>query len=415
VSETQRKKHSRRGGGSLFRKGRNWGIQYYRLDPETGCSKRVREYTKQPSRAVAQDLLNQRLGQITRGEAFEAGRKTTGGALYAALRTATANTADTKDTCRKLAGLGWRWEHLKRVFGHVLAANVTSRLVEHYKRQRLDAGAANATINRELATLRRMFRYGKQCTPPAVHEVPYIAMLPEDNARRGFVEQDAFDRMVSEAAKDGLWMRLLLATAYTYGWRRGEMLKLRVRQVDLTGRTLRLDPGTTKNKKGREVAIDTSLAELFRAACAGKGPDELVFTRDDGSAVLDFRGAWRNLCVRTGVGEYRCAGCDAEWTGKLCACGSRKRKYHGLIVHDMRRSAARNLRRAGVHENVIMDMGGWKTRSMFDRYAIVNPEDTRRALEALTAMRQSPVSPPFSPRAEITEQSEAHEKGGIVQ
>lgn len=63
-------------------------------------------------------------------------------------------------------------------------------------------------------------------------------------------------------------------------------------------------------------------------------------------------------------------------------CGG-KRRYIGLLMHDMRRSAARRLRNNGTHENVIMAIGGWKTRSMFDRYAIVNNDDKRRALEAL--------------------------------
>lgn len=415
MSEPERKKRSRRGGGSLFRKGRNWAIQYYRIDPETGKNKREREYTKQTNRAVAQDLLNERLGQISRGESFESGKKTTVATLYTNLRTATQNNSDPQDSHRKVAGMGWRWQHLKPIFGHVLAVNVTTDKVEKYKRQRLEASATPATINRELGLLRRMFRYGKQSTPPTVHNIPHIAMLAENNVRKGFIEHEQYLRMADEAAKDGLWMRLLLQAAYTYGWRRGELIKLLVRQVDLVSRRLRLDPGTTKNKKGREVHIDSALLELFRAACEGKKPDNPVFTRDDGSPIKDFRGAWRNLCIRAGVGEYRCAACDAEWSEKRCECGSRKRRYTGLIVHDMRRSAARNLRQAGVHENVIMAIGGWKTRSMFDRYAIVNPDDTRRALEALAETRQLQLSPPFSPQDQKAAPQGVSEKGGTVQ
>ncbi len=415
-SQDVRKKRSRRGGGSLFRKGRNWGIQYYRLDTDTDRSMRIREYTKQPSRAVAQDLLNQRLGQLARGERFETGKKTTVATLYANLRIATQNNSDSRDTNRKLSGMGWRWKHLKPFFGHVLAVNVTSALIEEYKRERLKAGAANATINRELATLRRTFHYGQQSTPPTVHNIPHIAMLRENNVRTGFVEPAMLDRMAAEAVKDGLWMRLLVQAAGVYGWRRGELVNLHARHVDLVGRTLRLDPGTTKNRKGREVSIDDPvLLELFQAACRGKGPDDPVFTRDDGAPVKDFRGAWHNLCIRAGVGEYRCAGCNAAWTSTRCDCGSRRRKYKGLIVHDMRRSAARNLRSAGVPENVIMHIGGWKTRSMFDRYAIVNPDDTRRALEALAAARQPVISPPFSPRQENPGVSQTEEKGGLIQ
>jgi integrase len=115
------------------------------------------------------------------------------------------------------------------------------------------------------------------------------------------VEQQQFDRLSEEAAKDGLWMRLFVEIAFTYGWRRGELLELRVRNVDLHDRTIRLDPGTTKNGNGREVHIgNEGLLELLRAACHGKKPSDPVFTRDNGRPVLAFQKAWRNLCVRAG-------------------------------------------------------------------------------------------------------------------
>lgn len=108
-------------------------------------------------------------------------------------------------------------------------------------------------------------------------------MFQLDNARQGFVEEGQFDRMADEAAKEGLWLRLLIEVAYTIGWRRGELLELRVRQIDLRKCVLRLDPGTTKNKKGREVQLDeqkqSSLLEFLRNACDGKKAEDYVFTR----------------------------------------------------------------------------------------------------------------------------------------
>ena len=74
-------------------------------------------------------------------------------------------------------------------------------------------------------------------------------MFKENNARRGFIEQDDFARMAAEAHLAGVWMRALLEVAYTYGWRRGELLGLKVRQVDLHARTTRLDPETTKTAR----------------------------------------------------------------------------------------------------------------------------------------------------------------------
>jgi integrase len=189
-------------------------------------------------------------------------------------------------------------------------------------------------------------------------------------------------------------MRLFIALAYNYGWRRGELIGLRTRQVSLVDRTIRLDPGTTENNEGREVPIPgpdgSAIPRVVRAACADKQPDDYVFTREDGSPIKDFRGAWHNLCVRAGVGSWECRACKTPLIDKAnCQqCGGNKRHYTGLIPHDFRRSAARNLRRSGAHENVIMDIGGWKTSSMFRRYAIVNNDDKRRAMEALAKSRE---------------------------
>ena len=76
-----------------------------------------------------------------------------------------------------------------------------------------------------------------------------------------------------------------------------------------------------------------------------------------------------------------CCVCTKTVTGKKCECGCTKIKYAGSILHDFRRSAARELRRAGVAESTIMDIGGWKTRSMFKRYAIKDTRDIKAAIE----------------------------------
>jgi hypothetical protein len=85
-------------------------------------------------------------------------------------------------------------------------------------------------------------------------------------------------------------------------------------------------------------------------------------------AVRDFRNTWENACVRAGVGTVLCAGCGApKVSGQRCkVCKHKRSKYTGLIFHDLRRTATRNLRRAGIAEGVIMRIGGWKTRSVFE-------------------------------------------------
>jgi integrase len=78
----------------------------------------------------------------------------------------------------------------------------------------------------------------------------------------------------------------------------------------------------------------------------------------------NLRWAWAEACAKIGVGKF-----DKE-----------HRKYEGLKIHDLRRSAARNLRKAKVSEDVAMKTTGHKTASVFRRYAITDGEDVQDAL-----------------------------------
>src|ERR1035441_94365 len=174
-------------------------------------------------------------------------------------------------------------------------------------------------------------------------------------------------RSNAAATRPDLWLRTMLETGYNYGWRVSELLNLRVGQIDLVARTIRLDPGTTKNQEGREVTIESgTLLQLLRHCVEGKRPEEQVFTRGD-KPVRDFRKSWQNLCTAAGVPT--------------------------LLFHDLRRTAARNLRAAGVPEEIIMRIAGWKTSSVFKRYAIVDKSDIRTALQQLERTRQKQADP----------------------
>lgn len=398
----KRKLRRTRGSGSLFRKGtsRTWVIQYYKDDPARGKRIRVREYTGLSSRDDAQKLLNTRLYQVDRGELFETRKQAVRIAdLFTDLKAHTLNNSGSK---RGANNVDWRWKHLQALFANMLAANLRTDDLIHYTRQRQEQGAANATINRELATLRCALNLGKRSSK--VRLVPYFPMLKENNVRRGFVEDADFAKMIAGATE--LWVRTFLEMAYTYGWRVSELLGLRVRSVSIPNRTVRLDTGTTKNGEGREVRMTPKVTELLRLAVVGKKPDDYLFTRASkngkpGRPISDFRLTWAKLCVQAGLGEFLCRNCGQPvGAKKKCGeCGSKKRKYRGLIVHDLRRSAAKAARRAGVPESVIMATGGWKTPAMFRRYAIVSSTEQREFVEKLERARaenNSPRSAPFS-------------------
>jgi integrase len=276
-----------------------------------------------------------------------------------------------------------RWTlHLRPFFGYMRAAEVTSQQIARYVDGRQQEGASNATVNRELAALKRMFRLGVQATPPKVMRMPAFPHMKENNVRKGFLEDEQFRALVAESE---LWFRALVECGRTYGWRVSELLGLRVEQVDLVQKVIRLEPGTTKNSDGREVFMTDTVRALLSACVQGKAPDAQVFTRPNGSPVRDFRVTWERACSRIGVGETVCADCSEPMdSGKACSkCKSKRSAYSGLIFHDLRRTAARNLRRAGIPETVIMKIGGWRTRSVFERYAIVSRTDIADAMRKL--------------------------------
>jgi integrase len=281
-----------------------------------------------------------------------------------------------------------RWKlHLQPFFEGMRAIDVTSEIIARFVDTRQQEGAKNATINRELAALKRMFRLGLLATPAKVLRMPAFPHLRENNVRKGFLEDAQLQSLMKDAE---LWFRALVECGRTYGWRVSELLNMRVEQVNTAQRVIRLEPGTTKNNDGREVFMTDSVHALLSACVRGKKPDAAVFTRSGGSAVRDFRVTWERACTHAGVGKTVCADCSAPMdSGRACPeCKSQRSTYSGLIFHDLRRTAARNLRRAGIPETVIMKIGGWRTRSVFERYAIVSRTDIADAMQKLQQSEQ---------------------------
>ena len=157
--------------------------------------------------------------------------------------------------------------------------------------------------------------------------------------------------------------------AYTFGFRRAELVgrpqrnhpPMRVKQVDLQNRTIHLFAGETKNDEGRVVKMTDEVYNHLRVCVEGKSPEDAVFTWPDGRPVKDFRGSWDKVTKAAGV---------------------------SILLHDFRRSAARNLIRSGVSQDVAKRVTGHKTDSMFSRYNIVAENDLAEAAVKLEARRK---------------------------
>jgi len=179
---------------------------------------------------------------------------------------------------------------------------------------------------------------------------------------------------------------------YITGWRRGEVLGLRRKHVDLAAGTVRLDPGTTKNKEGRTFFLTAELRALLERRLAARpkrakvvrlakadDPEGRVFTRKNGTPIGTFGKRWHSACRAAGIP-------DRVATRKTADGRAVERRLPGLIFHDFRRTAVRNLERAGVPRSVAMKMVGHKTEAIYRRYAIVSESDLREAALKLEAV-----------------------------
>ena len=253
--------------------------------------------------------------------------------------------------------------HLRPVFGARRAHQVGPADVRMYVASRLEAGAAPATINRELAALRRAFTLGVD--GQKIHWAPKVQDLDEHNVRQGFFEFEAFEAVRRHLRAP---LRPVVLFAYVTGWRiKDEVLPLTWRQVDFKAGTVRLEPGTTKNDEGRMFVMtpelraglesQRALTEALQRKTGRIIP--FVFHRN-GKPIKDYRGTWRTACTAAGT--------------------------PGRIPHDFRRTAVRNLERAGVSRSVAMKMTGHKTEAVYRRYAIVSEQDLHEAARKLAAL-----------------------------
>src|SRR5262245_1507733 len=150
------------------------------------------------------------------------------------------------------------------VYGGMKASRVGTTQIAGYVSRRQSEGASKSTINRELALLRRAFSLGFDSEPQKVVRVPKFKRFivsEQGNERRGFVEEAEY-RKLAELAAGQLWLRGLLALAYTYGFRKAELLEMKCSQVDLLNDTVCLYSGETKNGEGRIVALTKECREL---------------------------------------------------------------------------------------------------------------------------------------------------------
>jgi integrase len=185
---------------------------------------------------------------------------------------------------------------------------------------------------------------------------PNIPALEENNARQGFLSHDDFMKLRAELPQ---YLKDPIEFLYRSGWRVGEMKTLEWRDVDLANKVVRLRPEVSKNKHGRLLPLRDELLDIFTRAKENRKLECPRVFHHRGKPIGDFRKAWNAALEAAELAH--------------------------LFVHDLRRTAIRNFVKSGVREGVAMALSGHKTRSVFDRYAIIDDADLVDAMDKVQA------------------------------
>lgn len=355
----------------------------------------VRESTGTKNEVVARRMLRARESDVERGIPIDpkVGRITFHEAAKDMLNDYKANRKKTYiDAKRRID------KHLAPFFGNRRLTSITTsdirafiakRLADTYIRSGRRTKLRNGTwhelpevqrpvsvgeINRELTVLKQMFSLAVEAGK--LHRKPHIAMLREDNVRVGFFEHEQYQAVLAHLPEA---MRAVVTFAYVTGWRiNSEVLTLQWRQVDLRVGEVQLDPGTTKNREGRVFYLTPELQQLLT--------DQRLSAKEiqcQKKMIVQHVFFHRSVTKAGALGHlagHRISACGfyQAWRRARTAAGC-----PGNIPHDFRRTAIRNMIRAGVPERVAMKLSGHKTRSVFDRYNVVSDGDLRDASRRL--------------------------------
>jgi integrase len=332
--------------------------------------KRVTEYfaakDKEDATKQAKEIRERIFGEFARNEHLPPTLSTTSvkQLLDLYVEHLRANTKTAENTVLVLNA------HLYPAFGPRKASSLTTQDFKNYRKDRLKkGGVSDTTVNRELSYLRAAFYNGKKQTPSLVGEVPFFPIVKEENIRQGFLEVKGYESLLAELPES---LKCLFVVAYHVGNRKGELLKIKWPQVELSEGFIVLRTGQTKNDQGRHLPIYGDMREwlvkqkAFRDVNFPKSDCVFFWYPQDvsvghggsrvapGSQIKDFDASWKAACTR--------AGCE------------------DLLFHDLRRSAVRNMiQKAGIPEVQAMTISGHKTRAMLTRYNIVSRDDVQDA------------------------------------
>src|SRR5271156_3252085 len=322
--------------GERVPKSQNWVGQYYDAN-----GKQVRKSTGTSVKSEAQAILDAWKTDSRRGQKPA---PETVGLTYDIIRDdyiAFAVEQEFKSLSTKADGTRYFFQQtaLDEFFAGKQVNKITRETLSAFIAARKAAGNANKTINGPLSLLRTMFQHAKDGNK--LTAIPKFDLLPW-KSRQGFLPPEAFQKLF-----DAIPTRFqpLLVLLYTTGVRIGEANKIQWSSVNLEEGHITLLEGETKNDEARVLPLVRALGKLLAVVPAANRNGKVFASK------FALQHVWEETCDAAGV--------------------------EGLLIHDLRRSAVRNMMNAGAQQAVAMKISGHKDASVFQRYNIIDSTQTK--------------------------------------
>jgi integrase len=335
--------------GSLYKRGRTYYIDY-RLN-----GKRYRESTNTTKRREAELILDR-----FKQEAKKAKRPE-------------IKEIKTEHKLVELAQEYLKWTERQRVhktkkiwvkqlvqaFGTLYVKDLNTRIIEQWQSVRLKYNKPS-TVNRLTGCLKHMINKGvdwDMATEESLKQVRKVKPLEENNRRLRFLTIEECQTLIDCCAPH---LKPIVIVALHTGMRRGEILGLKWKQVDLNHGFILLD--TTKNGERKEIPIDDTLKEMFNEM-----PHSIeslyVFTDRDGNPYKSIKHSFSTALRKAGIYDFR--------------------------FHDCRHTFASHLVMAGVDLVSVKELLGHKSLKMTLRYAHLAAGHKRKAVNTLDRLLQN--------------------------
>jgi integrase len=316
----------------------------------------VRRSTGTTDKRLAEAILGQVRVQIIEGRFFEKPAAQHRTLTELMDRYASEHAARRANYRRELTSV----KNLKAFFGNPTLDQITPKLIVANKNQRYTDGVKPATMNRELATLKKAFNLARRDWEWWTdNPVCRVSMEKENNSRDRWLTVEEEQRLLTAAAP---WLRELVVFAIYTGMRMGEILALTWAGVDLVRRMVTVF--RSKNGERRTIPVNTTVLDLLKDKCAARtGTTDIVF-HSHSHTPLDGSNIRRALITALDI-----------------------TKIHDLHFHDLRHTFATRIVQAGIDLYKVQRLLGHKSPIMTQRYAHHYPESLRDGVDALEAGR----------------------------